>query len=248
MADETNIDGIDKIATALAKAQAAFEPITQDRLVEVRTEKGKYDFRYATLHEIIAKTRDGLTKNGIAFTQRVIGSDSVETVLMHESGQRLVSEMPVIVAQGRGHPAQALGGAVSYARRYGLAAALGVAGDDDSDAEAAETAAAMAEAVSKPNWDAKPKSADKGPWTGPLNRTALRNAYEEFDKDLRTVGSLDEFIALKENDRPLIDQIEIDRPDWFEGKDDIVGLKYRIRDKEKALTELEDMTANMGAG
>ena len=66
--------GTDQIAGAFAKAQASFEPIIKDRLVEVKTDKGKYDFRYATLSEIIKKTFPALNANEIAVHQQVRGT------------------------------------------------------------------------------------------------------------------------------------------------------------------------------
>lgn len=243
-------DRTDKIAAALAKAQAAFLPIEQNRLVEVKTDKGKYDFRYATLNEIISKTRAALTENGIAMTQRVIeGEKYVETLLMHESGQTLRSLEPIFVAQGRGHPAQAFGGAQSYARRYGLAAALGISSDDESDIEAAETAAAMQDAAFHASTRAAKAASNASKeefWEGPMKKAKLQETLRAIDTDLAECSSLDMWITLRESENygetghsyaEIIDQCQRDLPGWWFTKQgsDKIGLADRIKNKTAEL-------------
>jgi hypothetical protein len=60
--------------------------------------------------------------------------DSLNTILLHESGEFISSEMKIVTKDDR-NP-QAYGSAISYARRYSLQAMLCVGAEDD-DAETA---------------------------------------------------------------------------------------------------------------
>jgi len=63
------------------------------------------------------------------------GSYVLKTVVMHESGESMEGYQPVLSAKA---DAQSMGSALTYARRYGLCAALGlVSGDEDDDGNAA---------------------------------------------------------------------------------------------------------------
>lgn len=129
----------DKIAAALAKAQSAITSPERNREVEVKTKSGgSYKFKYATLDSIIDHVREPLTKNGLWFTQTLANGDGkyrLVTTLLHESGQSIVSETPLLV-QGQGN--QEFGSALTYMRRYALTALLGVAADEDDDANSAD--------------------------------------------------------------------------------------------------------------
>ena len=78
----------------------------------------------------------------------MLGSDgtiAVGTVVMHRGGGRLVS--PTIALPAVGTP-QAVGSAITYARRYSLLATIGLATEDD-DAQAAAKRAAPRKAPAK---------------------------------------------------------------------------------------------------
>lgn len=125
-------DTIGAIAAALAKAQA-----------EMKTAKKNQDnpyFKsvYADLASCYEACREPLTKNGIAIFQGIedsSDSDSIilNTMLIHSSGEWLSSSlrMPLLKKDP-----QAVGSVITYARRYGLSAAIGLASEDD-DAESA---------------------------------------------------------------------------------------------------------------
>ena len=94
--------------------------------------------KYATLDDIIATITPVLAKHELNFTQRVIvvdGEDRLQTVLMHDSGQTITDEgVPILNAKGDAH---GLGSGITYAKRYGLSAMLGIAADPDDDGNAA---------------------------------------------------------------------------------------------------------------
>lgn len=88
--------------------------------------------RYADLESVIEAVKPALAANGFAFSQGV--SDDCTrmiTTIIHVSGHAIACSVPLIISK---QDMQAVGSAITYARRYGLAAALGVPQIDD-DAE-----------------------------------------------------------------------------------------------------------------
>lgn len=130
---------IDKLAGALAKAQAAFTNPPRNREVQVRSDKGSYSFAYATFDAILDVVRKPLTENELSYTQTVEftedGKPRVVTTLMHSSGQWIGSTLPLMLDRPGN---QAFGSALTYAKRYALTALLGVAADEDDDANGAD--------------------------------------------------------------------------------------------------------------
>lgn len=125
---------LDKLAAALAKAQAEFPAVPKT---------GKNPFlknEYATLDDIIGAVRKPLGAHGLSFVQ-LLGSNgamTLRTILLHESGQTLESVVDVTPGQAKGiSDLQALGAAITYMKRYVLGAMLGVATDGDTDGEGA---------------------------------------------------------------------------------------------------------------
>lgn len=115
-----------KIAAALVKAQKAFGPALKT------STNPHFRSRYADLAACVEAVMDGLSANGIFFTQKVAPSDSgvlVETVFIHESGETLSCGQIHVPASK--HDAQGFGSALTYARRYSLMAACGIAPEDD---------------------------------------------------------------------------------------------------------------------
>lgn len=124
---------INEIAKALAQAQSEMGAAKKD------AKNPFFKSSYATLEAISEACLHLLNKNGIAVSQTTMHlSSSTDvslcTTLMHSSGQWIQSVYPV-------HPTkndpQSLGSALSYARRYSLAAIAGVTVSDD-DGEAAQ--------------------------------------------------------------------------------------------------------------
>lgn len=125
---------IDKIAPALAKAQAKLANPKKNREVEVRSTKGTYKYSYATLDSIFDLARPVLAEAEVSICQGTSHADGrwvVVTRLTHSSGQWQETDTPLPYS---GHSdAQVLGSALSYAKRYGLTAMLGIASEDDDD-------------------------------------------------------------------------------------------------------------------
>ena len=126
----TRSDSIAGLAAALSKAQATMTSAKKD------STNPHFKSRYADLASIWDACREPLTKNGLAIVQ-LPGKDEagyyVETVLTHASGEFIGEKLHIVPTKD---DPQGLGSAITYARRYGLAAVVGIAPDDD-DAEAA---------------------------------------------------------------------------------------------------------------
>lgn len=129
----TRSPSIAALAVALAKAQAAFTTIEKDKTANA----GTYTYKFAGLASCLASVRPALAANGLAILQPVqISSGSVcaTTMLVHGASGEWVS---ADYAQPcRGDDAKMIGGAVTYARRYGLLGLLAIAPDDEDEGEA----------------------------------------------------------------------------------------------------------------
>jgi hypothetical protein len=124
---------INELATALAKARGEFNPITRSKEVKVKTkEGGAYTFSYAPLDSILATVVPVLSANDLVVCQGEEEGWLVSRII-HKSGQWLESRVRVLFQSGN---AQAYGGALTYARRYGISELLGIAADEDDDANA----------------------------------------------------------------------------------------------------------------
>jgi hypothetical protein len=123
---------MENLSQALAKFQ-------QEHYSAKRGGKGNYG-QYVTLADALQAVQPA-TKLGLSHSQLMSylgdGLMALKTVLMHESGERLESELPLPFKfeGGRGNAMQQLGSALTYARRYGLLSIYGLAGDEDDDAE-----------------------------------------------------------------------------------------------------------------
>lgn len=138
--DPTRSEKIDLLVTALALAQGEIKAPDRNRTVKVTPRSGGqgYSFRYATLDHIIDIIRGPLTKNGLWFTQIMKednGTFILDTRLLHNSGQWMACQTPLIVEGGSN---QQFGSALTFMRRYSLTSLLGIAAEEDDDASVAD--------------------------------------------------------------------------------------------------------------
>lgn len=138
-------ENISELAEALAKAQETMENAPLNKV------NPHFKSKYADLAAIRDAVVPALSAHGIAVTQTTDltadGRVVVETTLMHKSGQWVMGRFPVLMPAAA--TPQAAGSATTYARRYALAAMVGIAAEEDDDASAAEDAAKKS-TVSKP--------------------------------------------------------------------------------------------------
>lgn len=152
---------INELASALTAFQKEAQNPKTTKTVKVTPKYGAaYTYNYTPLNDIVDGIKDGLSKHGLSYIQSTGGdvlevtkwiagkegtagslqtttgtSPYVITRVMHKSGQWIETD-PLHIVSGAG--AQEIGSAISYARRYQLSAVLGLATDDDDDANGAE--------------------------------------------------------------------------------------------------------------
>lgn len=179
---------VNEIFEALAKAQAKITNPPRNREVQVVSKRtgGRYTFKYATLDAIIEHVRKPLTENGLWFVQNLEegtnGKYRLVTHLVHSSGQWVRGETPILAENGGN---QAFGSALTYMRRYSLTAMLGVAADEDDDANAAD-----GNSATEKGKGAARKAAPK-PDEGPEKALADKiKAYIDNAKDVADVNAI----------------------------------------------------------
>ena len=177
-------ESINELATALAKAQGKVKTALKD------SSNPFYKSKYADLSAIWGACREVLSENGLSVTQLPFASEGnsvgIETILLHSSGQWLGEKVIVPVAK---FDAQGIGSAITYARRYALAAIVGVVADEDDDGEKAvgrEEPKASPKVVI-PN-DVKKKFLEQIPdMLASGDELGLRQIWGEFSTDEKVV-------------------------------------------------------------
>lgn len=111
---------------------------------------------FANLGDVMEACKTILNDNGITILQPIMGA-TLETMLLHETGEWMMSETP-IVAKAPNDP-QAMGSAITYARRYGLQSMVFIPAEDDDGQKASTVAVKAAQPPSatapRQYWDAK---------------------------------------------------------------------------------------------
>lgn len=146
-------DNINELATALAKAQGEITGALKE------SKNPFYKSSYADLASCWDACREPLSKNGLAVVQTTMRGEPVKiewdvvdqesgevrnfhvetvetvivTMLMHASGQWMRSYLPMVP---RDVSPQGVGSAITYGRRYGLTAMIGIAQIDDDGNQA----------------------------------------------------------------------------------------------------------------
>ena len=131
-----------------------------------KTKKNHNKGMYAGLEDIMGTIRKPLKNAGLVVSQ-LPGDGTLTTLLAHFESGEFVSSTITLSAANKDNP-QAVGSAITYARRYALAAVLGLPiGEDDDDAEAA--------IIPKPK--TKPEMTPKHPkWSDCIE--AIRKGYD----------------------------------------------------------------------
>ena len=184
-------ESITELTRALVRVQSALKPALRDKTNPAANS------RYADLSGVWEVCRGLLQENGLAVVQAG-GSDAggnyLETLLAHESGEWISGRYPLQLA--RADDPQALGSAVTYARRYSLAAVLGIVTEDD-DAEVAAEAPLMAgcrtvPAASPPDPPKIPASRDQLNRLGVLKKagTNLKSKVDSYHWNVAKISDL----------------------------------------------------------
>ena len=161
---------IDALAKALAAAQAELLPAIKD------AQNPHLRNRYADLASCWDAIKACLPHHGLSVVQGGCtrsGRDYIRTTMLHASGQWIAGMTPIIIGDPKGiNPMQALGSAMTYARRYGLAAICGLTAEDDDGAGAGHPAARQPE---------RPRQPDRPPQQPPT-RPEPHTAGDALDK------------------------------------------------------------------
>lgn len=130
---------LNEIAAALAPALARIKNIPPDSKAKIPLKAGgSFEYKFLSLPDLTKHVRDVFKDVGLAFMQEVsapaAGAIGVTTRILHLSGQWIDMGPLYMPADGG---ARDIGSAITYARRYALAAAVGLAADEDDDGEKA---------------------------------------------------------------------------------------------------------------
>lgn len=155
------------ISTAFVKAQKAFGPALKS------STNPHFKSRYADLAACVEAVIDALNDQGIGLIQVLHECNDgviVSTTFVHESGE--VIDCGKLHVPAAKHDPQGYGSALTYARRYSLMAACGIAPEDD-DGNASSKSPKVGEAT------LRAILADIAACT---NEAELKNAYFEAIK------------------------------------------------------------------
>lgn len=229
-----------KFSAAIAAAQAEMGHASKDRIVEMKTRKGDIiRYPYATFASCLDAVRPAWSKNGISYTfdaEQEIREVDFET----DSGQvakrmgTMIRVSIVLYFEGECRPyrptifsvpsldPKAIGSAVTYAKRYQLTGAAGIAADEDDDGAAAaegapeqpqpreprngQASAPRGGATERPDARAqRPAPAATAPREPDPAAVALYQAavalYQEFERRLREDGTLEGQATIREQIR-----------------------------------------------
>ena len=189
-------ESIKELASALCKAQAEL------RAAEMTAINPFLKNKYADLGENIKASRPALTKYGLSVVQPVSSSGDnviVTTMLMHESGEWIRDTMEFPLAEARGKSlAQEAGSIITYLRRYGYAAMVGLYADEDTDGETENPAVHTNKknhettySVKNPIQNMTGTAADLGATVTPLMDLETAEAVMTSEKSPKRYGDLD---------------------------------------------------------
>ena len=158
-------ESIAALAAALATAQGSMKGAVKD------SANPFFKSKYADLASVVEAIRAAFSTNGLSYIQTVEPSDKdevrIETTLLHASGEWIscgILALPVNKVDCQG-----FGSALTYARRYSLSAAVGIAAEADDDGNAATAA--------------KPNATD---WSKPLAALGAAATLEDLQKIFTT--------------------------------------------------------------
>lgn len=182
---------IKDLATALTKAQSVINAAKKD------ANNPFFNSSYATLQSVWDAARQVLAPNGLAVVQTFEPTDgktlNLTTTLVHTSGQWIAGTISVTPTKA---DPQGAGSAATYARRYSLAAIVGIVADEDDDGNAA----------SAPKQAKKPEAyKPTGPMITPDTNKALSALCSDGNMATKLTAALEKkgllsFVELSETD------------------------------------------------
>ena len=193
----TKSEQINELFTALSRAQGMLDAATKDAL------NPHFGKKYADLNSVWNACREALSKNSLCVVQTHEPAEKgilrTITTLGHSSGQWISSTLDIPLTK---HDAQGVGSAMSYARRYALAAIVGITqDDDDGESTMIRTQPSKTTPAPKPKTDPmKPKQEmDSGKQAFMNYPVEKKQKLAAAFKEAKTDYLLAQFRALPEN-------------------------------------------------
>lgn len=205
---------INELCAALAKAQGEIKGAVKD------SDNVFFKSSYADLASVWDACRAALTNNGLSVSQWLSTDGAqvtVETVLAHSSGQWMSGTMS---AHAKDDGPQSIGSVATYIRRYSLAAAVGVAPEDD-DGNAGQGAPGDRKPVQRPQGKPAPQAEPAKPKPSPeeLRKQAVARIRESNSLDdlLNVEQRLKESKTINAVDKTMLQGLIDDQRKYLEG-------------------------------
>lgn len=170
---------------ALAKAIALSQLHVENALKS--STNPHFKSKYADLAEILNTVRPVFSANGVAIVQTPTfesGVASVETMLCHESGEFISSVCSSPVSK---QDAQGIGSAITYLRRYSLAAMCGIAQEDD-DGQNAVAQPQQRQAQPERKLSSTEREMGVKDMKGAPDEAALRQVWADYHAMAKKIG------------------------------------------------------------
>lgn len=235
-----------ELTAALAKAQAAFPPIAKDNTATVPGKNGKsgYSYSYADLAAVLAAVRPVLAEQGLALVQQTSGKGTgvvLTTTLRHVGGATI--ESTVELGQSSANPQQ-FGGALTYLRRYELVTLLGIAAEEDRDAQD----------VTPPGREPAPAPAELPPWAQQATAERRREVGPGYlvelmgrDRALEVLAAIEAGIGVVPDVCVATIKLVVDKLLEGDGADVLEGLGTIRAARRDATVEAERQAADDAA-
>ena len=220
-----------EIASALVKAQKEFGPALKTS-TNPAFRSSSSGGKYADLASCIEAVIDALNNNGIYMMQlneEREGGVCVQTIFIHESGEQLSAGSLYVPAAK--HDPQGYGSALTYARRYSLMSACGIAPEDD-DGNAA-TASAPPKAAPKAPPAAAPKAVPAAP--AAPKKVEGKNSDWQLKVSSEPETSFEDWLA-------VVVELTVTALDAAASRDDVMNI-WRVNANIYKLIEQQDPEA-----
>jgi hypothetical protein len=201
---------IKDLASALAAAQAELTGALKD------SKNPFFKSSYADLESVWSAIRAPLTKNKLCVIQTTDvrdGQTGIVTTLAHASGQWIQGFYPLSPIK---NDPQAIGSAMTYARRYALAAIVGVYQTDDDGEAAQGRPAAQTAAPAKTNPAPGIKPQRPGPNDGNTQASLTLIQFGSMGGHHTFEYTRDELEGYLEKNEIAYAQGKKKKPDWFD--------------------------------
>jgi hypothetical protein len=190
---------------ALRAAQESLPDVAKNRTAKVKgkTKAGadfEYSYKYADITDVLSAVRPHFARHGLTILQPTRidgGSLQVATRIVHDTTGQFEESLYPVAAIGADH--QALGSALTYARRYALCSMIGLAPDEDADGQHAASSG-PAGGERRPQRDPQPRQQSSaaakredawGRFTRTLEGFTDINALEEWWADGTTQAKIE---------------------------------------------------------